>query len=70
MVENAINYLTCHKSCANDDDCRQGRSEWLEAPGFRIDMVSLQNLLTPFGCVLGKDTLRHFPLLGSLGKQF
>ena len=23
-----------------------------------------------FCCVLGKDTLRHFPLLGGLGKQF
>ena len=21
-------------------------------------------------CVLGKDTLRHFPLVGGLGKQF
>ena len=26
--------------------------------------------LKPFCCVLGKDTLRHFPLLGALGKQF
>ena len=26
--------------------------------------------LRPFGCVLGKDTLRYFPLLSGLGKQF
>ena len=26
--------------------------------------------LAPFCCVLGKDTLRHFPLLGGLDKQF
>ena len=35
-----------------------------------ISMVSVQNLLAPFCCVLGKETLWHFPLLGSLGKQF
>ena len=28
------------------------------------------NPLAPFCCVLGKDTLRHFPLLGGLDKQF
>ena len=28
------------------------------------------NPLTPFCCVLGKDTLRHFPLLGGLDKQY
>ena len=33
-------------------------------------MVSVQNPLKPFCCVLGKDTLRHFPLLGGLDKQF
>ena len=27
-----------------------------------------QNPLAPFCCVLGKDTLRHIPLLGGLGK--
>ena len=32
-----------------------------------IQMVSVQNLLTPFYCVLGKDTLQHFLLLGGLG---
>ena len=34
-----------------------------------INMVAVENLLAPFCCVLGKDTLRHFPLLGGLGKQ-
>ena len=29
-----------------------------------------QNPLAPFCCVLGKDTLWHFPLLGGLSKQF
>ena len=29
-----------------------------------------QNLLGPFCCVLEKDTLRPFVLLGNLGKQF
>ena len=28
------------------------------------------NPLAPFCCVLGKDTLRHFPLLDGLGEQF
>ena len=32
--------------------------------------ASVQNPLVPFCCVLGKDTLWHFPLLGGLGKQF
>ena len=36
----------------------------VKAPG------SVQNLLAPFCCVLGEDTLRHFPLLSGLGKQF
>ena len=36
-----------------------------------IDLCrSVQNPLAPFCCVLGKDTLRHFPLLGGLDKQF
>ena len=34
------------------------------------DMVAIQNLLVSFCCVLEKETLRHFPLLGGLGKQF
>ena len=34
-----------------------------------IDMVSVQNSLAPFCCVIGKETLRHFSLLGGLGKQ-
>ena len=29
-----------------------------------------KNPLAPFCCVLGKDTLRHFPLLGGLDKKF
>ena len=35
-----------------------------------IDMVLVQNPLASFCCVLGKNTLRHFLLLGGLGKQF
>ena len=35
-----------------------------------INMVSVQNPLAPFCCVLGKDTSWHFPLLRDLGKQF
>ena len=34
-----------------------------------INMVSFQKPLAPF-CILGKDTLSHFSLLGGLGKQF
>ena len=34
------------------------------------NVVSFQNPLAPFCCVLGKNTLRHFSLLGGLGKQF
>ena len=41
--------------------------EWLRA-AIVINMVWVQNLLALFCCVLGKDTLRHFPLLGCLGK--
>ena len=43
--------------------------EWLKTE-LMISMVSVQNPFAPFCCVLGKDTLRHFPLLGSLDKQF
>ena len=32
--------------------------------------VSVQKPLAPLCCVLGKDTLWHFPLLGGLDKQF
>ena len=35
-----------------------------------INMVPVRNPLAPFCGVLGKDTLRQFPLLGGLGKQF
>ena len=42
--------------------------KWLE-PVIVIDMVSVQNLLAPFCCVLGKDTSRDFTLLGGLDKQ-
>ena len=35
-----------------------------------IDMVSVQNVLAPFCCTLGKDTLQRFSLLGDLSKQF
>ena len=31
--------------------------------------VWVQNSLVPFCCVLGKNTLRHLPLLGGLGKH-
>ena len=34
-----------------------------------INMVSVQNPLALFCCVLGKDTLRHFPLLGALASS-
>ena len=35
-----------------------------------IDTFLVQNLLVPFCYVLGKDTLRHFPLLDDLEKPF
>ena len=38
--------------------------------GLVINMVWVHNPLAPFCCFLGKDTLRHFPLLGDLSKQF
>ena len=41
----------------------------LTFPQYVIDLVPIQNLLAPFCCVLGKDTFRHFSLLGGLGKQ-
>ena len=34
--------------------------EWLNSAVIVIDMVSVQNILALFGCILGKDTLRHF----------
>ena len=40
---------------------------WLE--GRDCDRHGLGSKHT-YCCVLGKDTLRHFPLLGGLGKQF
>ena len=53
--------------------CCQTRSYWshfVHSTKFSsiINMVSVQNPLVPFCCVLG--TLRHYPLLGGLGKQF
>ena len=42
----------------------------LKSAVIMIDMVSVQNQLASLCCVLGKDTLRHFLLLGGLGKQF
>ena len=33
-------------------------------------MVLVQNILASFCCVLGKNTLRHFFLLGGLEKKF
>ena len=41
-----------------------------KSTGLMISMVLVQNPLVPFCCVLGKDILRHFPLLGGLDKQF
>ena len=35
--------------------------KWFSA-GILFSMVSVQNPLTPFCCVLGKDTLRHISL--------
>ena len=43
--------------------------EWLKHQ-LMTNMVLVQNPTVPFCCVLGKDTLRHFPLLGGPGKQF
>ena len=34
-----------------------------------IDTVWVQNLLEPFYCVLGKNTLLHFTVFGGLGEQ-
>ena len=41
--------------------------EWLKRHD--CDGHSFVSKLAPFFCVLGKNTLRHFPLLGGLGKQ-
>ena len=38
--------------------------------GIAIDSVSVQKLLMPFFCDLGKDTLRQIAPLGGLGMQF
>ena len=43
--------------------------EWLERQD--CDQHGFgKNLFAPFCCILGKDTLRHFHLLGGFGKQF
>ena len=43
--------------------------EWLKRRVYdRHDAV--QNPLAPCCCVLGEDTLRHFPLLDGLGSSF
>ena len=41
---------------------------WLSVKSIAIaiNTFMVQNLLPPVCCVLGKDTLQHFPLLGSL----
>ena len=49
--------------------CRQ-RSQVVRSAGIVINMVEVQNLLALFCCVPGKETLRHFPQQGGLGKQF
>ena len=41
--------------------------EWIERRAY--DQHGL-NPLAPFCCVFEKNTLRHFPLLGGLDKQF
>ena len=46
------------------------RGRVVKGAGLVTNTVSVQNPLAPFCCVLGKDTLRHIPLLGGLGKQF
>ena len=48
---------------------KQQRGRVVKSAVIVIDMVLVQNLLKPFCCVVGKDTLRHFSLLGDLGKQ-
>ena len=42
--------------------------EWLERR--KRDRHELGSKPTPLCYVLGKDILRHFPLLGGVGKQF
>ena len=45
-------------------------SRVVKAPGLWSIWCQFKGLLAPFCCVLGKDTLRHIPLLGVHGKQF
>ena len=40
-----------------------------KSAGLVTNMISVQNPLMPFCCVLGKDTLQHIPLLSGPGKQ-
>ena len=43
--------------------------EWLKRRPY--DQTGLgSNPLAPFCCVLRKDTIRHFSVIGGLGKQF
>ena len=44
--------------------------EWLKHRAHDQHGLSSKPTCIIFCCVLGKDTLRHFPLLGGLGKQF
>ena len=43
--------------------------EWLEGRACDRHGLGLKPTFVIF-CVLGKNTLQHFPLLGGLGKQF
>ena len=45
----------------NGKVCRQ-HGHVIKSAVITIDTVSVQNLLAPFCCVLGENTLRHFPL--------
>ena len=44
--------------------------EWLKHRTDDQHGLSSKPTCEPFCCVVGKDTLRHFPLLGGLDKQF
>ena len=65
VLFSTISVRVCKNMQILPKTCSSGKSA-----GIVINMVSLQNLLAQFCCVLGKDTLRLFPLLGGLGKQF